>query len=361
MKARTRRLALLLLGCGAGCGTSGSSGQPVADGSATTRPTDGNAVDVSVDATDECAAAAWTAMTVPAEAVTDTFVSVAGTGPTDMWTCSTNGQLPPGAAAVHLLHWDGSSLAEAPVPTSCVSLWASAPGEVWAGGAPHYVDHLVEGQWLNVNLGDQQSAFAIWGNRPSNVWFAGVNYNGGHWDGTSLSTGGDGDAAVLDLQGTALWGTGDEDLWLLQGAFPTPGPTSVFRVNEAAVGDPGYEPAASTSALDVDASRSVLAALWAADDAHVWVVGTAGFIGFFDGQSWSVQASPTSRDLAGIWGSSSSDAWAVGAAGTIVHWDGTAWSLASAPVTTNLLAVTGAGPCNVWAVGEGGTVLALRE
>lgn len=360
MDARTRLVAGFFLACAAGCGSNGAGSMAHAFGDAG-GPTDTGDDPVPMDDAAACAAARWNVIPVPAAAAADTFTSVAGTGTTDMWACSSNGQPNPASKAVHMLHWDGSTFTEAPAPTACVSLWASAPGELWAGGQPHDVDHLVDGQWLSVNLGDQREAFAIWGNRPSNVWFAGVNYNGGHWDGTALSTGVEGDAAILDLQGTALWGTGDDDLWILHGVTTSPAPTGVYQVNEAATSDAAYDPygSANANAFDVDASLSVLAAVWAADDSHVWAVGSAGFIGFFDGRAWSVQASSTTSDLTSIWGSSDSDVWAVGKAGTIVHWDGSAWSLSPAPVTLNLLAVTGTGACNVWAVGEGGAVLAL--
>jgi hypothetical protein len=219
-----------------------------------------------------------------------------------------------------------------------MSLFASGPGGLWPGGQPHQVGHLVGGSWVNVGLNDQREAYAIWGSRPSSVWFVGINYNGGHWDGTALT-----DAPVA--QGaTSLWGTGDDDLWMVYG--------DVFHVNEAT----------NLSAHDALPSSvsSTLTALWASDDTHVWVAGTAGFIAFFDGTSWSLQVSHTTSDLMGIWGSTHSDVWAVGAAGTVVHWDGRAWSPVSVPVATNLLAVRGTDSCNVWAVGEGGVILAWR-
>lgn len=293
-----------------------------------------------------CAGASWTAVPVPAEAQADSFGVVAGTGPSDMWTCSVTG-VPPSSQAMHLLHWDGSQLAETPLPRSCVSLWSSAPGDVWAGGPAHAVDHLVGGGWQSVNLLDQRTAFGIWGIRASNVWFVGINYLGGHWDGTALTT------APFDLAATSVWGTGDSDLWTLSGD-PAQTPmvsTSVIHVNEASGSMELWSPSASSPSLT---------GLWAADDAHVWVVGKGGFVAFFDGSKWALQPSPVTADLSGVWGSSSTDVWAVGTLGTILHWNGTTWSAVTSPVTAALLAVTGTGACDAWAVGESGTVLRLR-
>jgi hypothetical protein len=356
--ASPRRLAILFSAYAVACGSPRSApapGEVLTDGS-TGGGGEGGATEggddahVLMDAEGECAALSWHALAVPAEAAADSFASVAGTGPTDVWACSTNGQ---DATALHLLHGDGTALTEAALPVACASLWASAPGDVWAGGSPHYVDHLVGGQWLSVNLLDQRSASAIWGNRPDNVWFAGVNYSGGHWDGTALSTG------PFDLQGTRLWGTGDDALWIMAPVPTTAVATGVFPVNEAATADAAYDPFASVTGPPGDASAGVTAALWAADDTHVWVVGSAGFIGFFDGHAWAPAASGTTNDLTAIWGSSPGDVWAVGNAGTILHWNGSAWSSVPSPTSADLHAVFGADACDLWAVGDRGAVLAL--
>ena len=63
---------------------------------------------------------------------------------------------------------------------------------------------------------------------------------------------------------------------------------------------------------------------------------------------------PQGNNLGGAWGSGSNDVWAVGGAGSIVHWDGTTWSVVESGTTRDLNGVWGTGPSDVWAVGSGG-------
>jgi hypothetical protein len=65
----------------------------------------------------------------------------------------------------------------------------------------------------------------------------------------------------------------------------------------------------------------------------------------------------TKQSLMSIWGSGSSDVWAVGASGTIVHYDGKTWSVSPSGTTKRLSSVAGSAPNDVWAVGEAGTIL----
>jgi hypothetical protein len=103
-----------------------------------------------------------------------------------------------------------------------------------------------------------------------------------------------------------------------------------------------------------------------ADD--VIFVGDGGTIVRGDGETWSVQESPTEQDLWGVWGSAPDDVWAVGGvpfpggAPTIVRFDGEAWTLVETPTLTreNVFAffkVWGSGPDDVWVVGQRGVVL----
>jgi hypothetical protein len=340
-------LALLALGC---TGAPGAKPEPSAVDAASHpgQALDGGEVPDGPLANASCPAATWHALAVPAAEASDSFATVAAAGPNDAWMCSVTGG-PPAVVAAHLLHWDGQAFAETPVadggehgPTSCGSLWASAPGELWAGGLAHQVDHLVNGVWTPVNLLDQRPASAMWGTSPSNVWIVGLGSYWSHWDGTRLS-----DRPPGGAPGTSVWGTGEDDLWTVYG--------DVWHVSGAGAND-DY-----TLASIAPASTVTLSGIWASDDTHVWVVGSAGFIGFFDGGTWAQGTSGTAQDLTGVWGSSATDVWAVGNAGTIVHWDGSAWSGAPAPVSTNLHAIFGADACDVWAVGESGAVLALEK
>lgn len=97
-------------------------------------------------------------------------------------------------------------------------------------------------------------------------------------------------------------------------------------------------------------------------------VGDAGTIVRGDGETWSLQESPTEQDLWGVWGSAPDDVWAVGGVPfpggepTIVRWNGDVWTRVEVPelMRANVFAffkVWGSGPDDVWIVGQRGVVL----
>lgn len=100
-----------------------------------------------------------------------------------------------------------------------------------------------------------------------------------------------------------------------------------------------------------------LHAIWALDPKQVWVAGGAGVATRFDGQAWRPTSTGTGLRLNGLWASGANDVWAVGEGGTLIHFDGAAWQRAEAPGHETLLAVWGSGPRDVHAVGQGGTAL----
>lgn len=62
-------------------------------------------------------------------------------------------------------------------------------------------------------------------------------------------------------------------------------------------------------------------------------------------------------DLKGVWGLNADDVWVVGSGGTIGRWQGCAWGAQDSGTRTDLKAVWGADPNNVLAVGAAGTIL----
>jgi hypothetical protein len=122
----------------------------------------------------------------------------------------------------------------------------------------------------------------------------------------------------------------------------------------------------------VGAGDTVLNAVTAVSANDIWAAGwhrnaatlvTQPLTEHWDGQAWSVVASPTlpgSPSLFfGIAAASTNDVWAVGrtgrhAATLIEHWDGTSWTVAATPPGGPVLsAVSVASANDVWAVGGG--------
>jgi len=69
-------------------------------------------------------------------------------------------------------------------------------------------------------------------------------------------------------------------------------------------------------------------------------------------RSEEAPVSLTTNGLRGVWGSSADDVWVVGAAGTIFHFDGESWQPFASGTEDDLQAVHGTGPGDVWAVGD---------
>src|SRR5688500_16208725 len=104
-----------------------------------------------------------------------------------------------------------------------------------------------------------------------------------------------------------------------------------------------------------------LLAVIAAGPLHLLAVGRGGTVlrSASGGESWSVVASGTERDLAAIWAAAGASAWAVGAGGTVLHSAdaGRSWEPRSAGTREDLTGVWSAGGGHVIVVGHKGTVL----
>jgi hypothetical protein len=64
--------------------------------------------------------------------------------------------------------------------------------------------------------------------------------------------------------------------------------------------------------------------------------------------------------LRGIWGSGPNDVWVVGDAGAILQWDGNSLAIVPSGITNSLRAIWGSATNDLWAVGDNGTILHRR-
>ena len=69
-------------------------------------------------------------------------------------------------------------------------------------------------------------------------------------------------------------------------------------------------------------------------------MGAGGTILFYDGTSWTAQASGTTGFLFGVSALDESHVWAVGAGGTILFYDGTSWTAQESGATDGLQGVS---------------------
>lgn len=89
-----------------------------------------------------------------------------------------------------------------------------------------------------------------------------------------------------------------------------------------------------------------------------WAVGW-GKIQHWDGSTWSLVTSPSTRTYYGMDAVSPTDIWAVGDSGTIIHYDGSGWSSAASPAASYdwLVDVSMASATDGWIVGSPGIIL----
>lgn len=98
--------------------------------------------------------------------------------------------------------------------------------------------------------------------------------------------------------------------------------------------------------------------MWGADSTHVWAVGDAGTILFWNGTIWAAQVSGSSQALQGVHGVNATNVWAVGATKTILKWSGTAWTGQTGPTGNyDLNAIFAFNASNLWAVGPAGKII----
>jgi hypothetical protein len=94
------------------------------------------------------------------------------------------------------------------------------------------------------------------------------------------------------------------------------------------------------------------------DESHVWAVGHGGTILFYDGTSWSPQASGATGTLWGVSALDENHVWAVGSSGgTILFYDSASWNPQASGTTDILVGVSALDESHVWAVGYGEIIL----
>ena len=232
-----------------------------------------------------------------------------------------------------LSRWNGSrwTRGRAAVLSNVRSLSGLAADDVWAAGSDRdgdsWLGHFDGAAWtstraIDLDLGnapDDRWLRLVFGSASGEVWIAGIESaperpfiarrQGAAWIRTATP-----------YEVWALW-AGDGAVWIV--------PTSGDQVARRSTGGwTAFEPPPGRWIGDVFG--------FASND--VWVVGSGGYIGHFDGAAWSQVASGTDTDLRKIWGRASDDLWVTGT-DEVLHWDGAAWSRQAVPAGVSLSAV----------------------
>jgi hypothetical protein len=204
--------------------------------------------------------ASWTEVPLPPEAQSDDLETLWATASNDVWV----GGYLAGIGVPQdgtLLHWDGTTLGVHSFgPFSggrqfITQIWASSAGDVWVAGGDSLLgaklSHFDGAAWTEIRLANETSAevTSVWGSCATSVWAAS---QGGIWhdDGTGW-------VRVLDklVSINELSGTGPDDVWA-SGQTVTPSGVAVFRRQPPSCGDellaPGEEcdpPRAASAAV----------------------------------------------------------------------------------------------------------------
>ncbi|MBN2496240.1 MAG: putative metal-binding motif-containing protein [Deltaproteobacteria bacterium] len=185
------------------------------------------------------------------------------------------------------------------------AIYAAAPDDVWAVGAPSQMGDLAAHwngvSWSLVDIGSDEGLNDIHGAGPNEVWAAGVYGHAFRWDGHSWS----GRQTPL-YPVKMIWVSASDDVW-------------ASTSDELAHWD-------GSSWTEYENYMFFVADLWAEASGDAWAVGGDGEAYRYRAGAWEPWPTQSAEDLYAVWGSGPDDVWAGGYGGALQHWDGSAWS-----------------------------------
>jgi len=298
------------------------------------------------------------------------------------------------------------------------ALWARSASEVWLVGSTGFAARFDGTSWRQIETGTRGALHGVTGTADGTVWAAGSTHEllqlnrGSDGKAVMMDAGFKAMIGGLSASGAEVYAVGTTiKTYEYPEPDPPPVPDNIWRYGPSADGGPAtwhpvsppcpmgdFEPECLTLRAvwietserqwfagdegkifrtdtsddggggDSDAPRRIrlvemdsrslrrLNALWGSGGNDIWAVGDQGVTRHWDGDAWTVVASPVVSDLRGVWGSRSDDVWAVGDDGTVIHWDGASWTVKEIPASADrrprLRAINGTGD-DVWIAGEG--------
>lgn len=89
----------------------------------------------------------------------------------------------------------------------------------------------------------------------------------------------------------------------------------------------------------------------------VWVVGSGGYVGRYDGTTWQRIMAPTTVSINGVAAFAENDVWFAGDSGTLLHWNGTAITAVPSGTTADLHKIWGSPTTGLWLAGGNGVLM----
>jgi hypothetical protein len=218
---------------------------------------------------------------------------LAGSGAGDVWALDSHGTT---------YHLDGTAWSTLPTgaPFLALDLWADTPGSAVVVGRQGEIRELVHGAWRRETEGTPAFINSVSGTDRDDIWFGG---------------------AVIPPA--------------------TPSEPALLHWDGARIAE-----------VELPATATPIASVWAVAPGVVWVGGQDGFLARRLGAAWQAFA-VTDNTIQDIWGATAADAWMSDSSGAVFHWDGAAWSPVTVPLTF-VFDIHGTSPDDVWMVGSGG-------
>jgi hypothetical protein len=335
---RLTPLLALLAACSGDSGSTPADSSVPIDGAIDARRSDASAT-IDAPPMEVCSSAGW--CQVPMSPSYTWAMSVAPDG--QPWTVAYGVRTKtPFAWVHHDLSWP-DLVSPFIVHNELYSVFALSSTDVWVGGRQGYVGHYNGAQWQQYRPAAPE-AEAIWGAATNDVWLlydSGLRY---HWNGTTLAT-----MPTSNVRYLGAWGTSANDVW---------------GFGETVI-DSKYYPAVDH--FDGTAWQRIVLpgfgtviAFWNSGPNDLYAVislnGTTRLV-HGDGTTWSAPIGPTGMQVINVWGRAANDVWIVGRQGAIARFDGTSWTM-SATGTTKTLTELGGNATVMWAAGDG---VALRR
>lgn len=161
--------------------------------------------------------------------------------------------------------------------------------------------------WAPATTGTTEPMYAVWGSSYLDVYAVGKNGTVLHRTGASgVGTWTLSMPAFADLHG--VWGSSANDVYIVGGD------------SSGTIGNGFHSTDGGSTWTPITTATTAMYAVWGTSSTDVYAVGAGGGIYHTTGNNvWTVETSPTTKDLLGIWGSPSAGIYIVGRGGTILH------------------------------------------
>ncbi len=230
-----------------------------------------------------------------------------------------------------------------------LSVWGSSADDVYVvggglgNGLGSLALHYDGSSWRELDNASSNTFWWTWGT-GSSVYFVG---EGGtvYKDNEPLTS-------PTDRTLYGVWGTADNDVWIVGGnALATTPEPALLHYKAGVFTDHSAEVASLVS--------GALFKVWGSGPSDVFAVGQNGTILHWNGTDWQAQTSPTSSFLFTVYGAGPEDVWAVGGPRAVVlHYDGAAWAEVDTGIPASVFNGVSVGPTgDVLVVGSGGVKL----